>query len=101
MSKEKLTGLKLINSSGFPLQLGLEEKIRQGANVHGWSVLSTEHPWKNTNTGSDDFIDMILKDSSGALRMVVECKRVKEHDWFFLSQKGKVPNGVWHILLNC
>lgn len=75
---------KIVNSSGFPLQIGLTHLIEKTRNQHGWKVLSSEHPWRHLGTGSDGFIDLILVDQHDVQVMVVECKRVLNTSWTFL-----------------
>lgn len=75
---------KFVNSSGFPLQIGLKHQIEKTRNQHGWKVLSSEHPWRHASTGSDGFIDLILVDQHDVQVMVIECKRVLNTSWTFL-----------------
>lgn len=80
----------IINKSGFPLQIALENLIGADRKHNGWSVIYTEHAWKNTDDSG--FIDLILELDGGRLVLVVECKRVIDSSWFFLNSKGKLNN---------
>jgi len=87
---------KFVNSSGFPLQIGLTHLIEKTRNEHGWKVLSSEHPWKHPVTGSNGFIDLILVHENGVQIMVIECKRVLNTFWTFLipSKETKLRRHV-------
>lgn len=82
--------LKQLNRSGFPFQLRVEHEIRTTQSLHGWSIASREHPWKNLDSETSGFIDLVLHhETFPGDRMVVECKRVKSDDsrqlqWLFL-----------------
>jgi len=78
---ESLT--KVVNKSGFPLQIWLEDFIENSKAEHGWDVVGHEHYWRNQETGKDGFIDLVLE--WGALRTVIECKRVLDTKWIFLQ----------------
>jgi hypothetical protein len=74
---------KLVNDSGFPLQLRIEEEVRSSQG--SWSVEFHEHPWReNAPAGKEHFLDLILK--SGSVRLAVECKRTQnDASWVFLT----------------
>jgi hypothetical protein len=74
----------LVNASGFQFQLAIENLIKS---VPEWQVAVTEHAWTNRDGGAGGFIDAVIENSAGVLRLVVECKRVREGRWVFL-----VPN---------
>src|SRR2546428_6399987 len=92
MSDDKSAGLtNLVNASGFLLQLAVEYKIRQSSSRHNWEVLSSEHPWRDPQTGQEGFIDLVV--ALGAYRLVIECKRPQDSDWVFIvpaDQKASV-----------
>ncbi|MBN1459969.1 MAG: hypothetical protein JXA57_10550 [Armatimonadetes bacterium] len=73
-----------INSSGFPLQIGLEHAINASCHSHGWSVLHTEHGWLNSETGESGFIDLVVHNQAGTIVLNVECKRPQDCTWQFL-----------------
>lgn len=89
MDDQKSILLKLINASGFLFQLSVENRIKE---LHKnreiiWDVHSNEFPWIDPVSGKEYFIDLILREQSETQRMVVECKRVKNGTWIFLSNK--------------
>lgn len=90
MDESKLQ--KIINSSGFPLQIGLASIINNTKHKHGWNVLFQEHSWINNNTDAGGFIDLILEDKSERIILNVECKRVKDSSWLFLNPSNKIEN---------
>ena len=72
-----------VNRSGFPLQIGLEHLVQ--TNLRGqWSVIYSEHAWKNPFDSSSGFIDLILEDSYRTSVLVVEAKKVVDASWIFL-----------------
>ena len=73
-----------INSSGFPLQIGLGHAINAGNREHGWHVLHTEHGWLNQEAGESGFIDLVVENSAGTIVLNVECKRPQDATWLFL-----------------
>jgi hypothetical protein len=96
-SSEKLK--QFVNSSGFPLQIGIEHLVAKTSEGHGWKVLYKEHSWKNLKTDNTGFIDLVLADDYGTSIMVVECKRVQNTNWIFLlpseKQKRRKHARVW------
>lgn len=81
----------IVNSSGFLFQLRVAHEIERSREAHGWEILAGEHPWRDQELGREGYIDLIL--GKGIVRMVIECKRVKEGAWVFLlpnaTQAGK------------
>lgn len=77
---------KLVNASGFFLQLGLEHEIRTKMEPHRWRFVSREHPWKLRGTDAEGFIDLVLQ--TGIVLAVIECKRVRGGTWVFLVPDG-------------
>jgi len=73
----------IIDNSGYPLQMHIENWIRDTSNQHRWRVLTKEHRWVNAVTNEEGFIDLILERSGYNLRLVVECKRISGN-WIFL-----------------
>ena len=83
-TSEDLT--KLVNQSGFPLQMAIERMVVEAQSEPiGWKVLYKEHGWKGID-GQNGFIDLVLEDQLGTSVLVLECKRVLESDWLFLSE---------------
>ncbi|HEX3532426.1 MAG TPA: hypothetical protein VH988_35655 [Thermoanaerobaculia bacterium] len=74
--------LQRLNSSGFPLQLRVQDEIEQVRSDHGWSVLASEHYWKHPSLEIDGYIDIIT--GYGIVRLVIECKKAAESIWLFL-----------------
>lgn len=74
----------IANASGFLFQLRVAHLINETSS--GWSVLVEEHPWKDSETGEDGFIDLVVARDS--IRLVMECKRVTEGAWIFLERAG-------------
>jgi hypothetical protein len=73
-----------IDSSGFPLQIGLAHAINSGSREHGWTVLHSEHGWTNADTGEFGFIDLVVQNRAGTVVLNVECKRPQQATWHFL-----------------
>lgn len=95
-SIEKLS--KIVNSSGFPLQIGLQHQIEANEHLHGWKFLSKEHPWRNDETNNSGFIDLILE--FNYQRLVIECKRVRDTQWIFLNPlKSQHHARVWRTVV--
>lgn len=80
-----MTPKKIADSSGFPLQIKIADIVERHQR---WSVLLEEHPWNTRDLTSSGYIDLIIQyNNNQNVLMVIECKRVKEHNWVFL-----VPN---------
>lgn len=79
---------RLVNQSGFPLQLAIDRLVTENAQESRWSVLYREHGWKNPD-GQSGFADLVLEDSHRTSVLVLECKRVLDADWIFLEPSGK------------
>jgi len=75
-----------INSSGFPLQIAIENHVNDTYSEHGWRTRYTEHSWSNRTTGEAGFIDLVLGNQHGTQFLTVECKRVKDTSWIFLVE---------------
>lgn len=76
-----------VNSSGFPLQIGLRKTIEETKLSHGWNVVAEEYPWEHHNYSNSGFIDLILDHDFE--RMIIECKRVRDAKWIFLKPEAK------------
>lgn len=87
MDENKLRDI--VNSSGFPLQIGIQRQIEKTQNTHGWKVLTKELPWHNVVTGNNGFIDLVLANQYDTQRIVIECKRVRDTKWLFLEPSSK------------
>jgi|TARA_R100000687_G_scaffold77047_1_gene69316 hypothetical protein len=81
-----------VNSSGFPLQIGLENLVNGTTTEHGWRTLYEEHSWQHPQSGDAGFIDLVLANRYGTVFFAVECKRVKDTSWIFLSASKEVKD---------
>ncbi len=81
-----------VNSSGFPLQIAVENIVNDTTEKHGWRAKYTEHSWKNISTGESGFIDLVLTNPYGTIFLVLECKRVKDTSWIFLIEGTERKN---------
>jgi len=90
---------KVVNSTGFPLQLGVKRKIEETIGDHRWVVMSMEHPWQHPESGITGYADLILKLRCNSQVMVVECKRMLDSEWIFLcpSSSHASPPRKWHV----
>jgi len=90
MTKPHVNPLDLVNDSGYPFQLLVEDVVKKGTQTHGWSVFSREKPWRDQQSGDEGYIDLLLAKEHH--RMVIECKSPKEpQDWIFLIEEGTEP----------
>lgn len=78
-----------VNQSGFPLQIAVASLVRRTSDQHGWSLVYTEHSWKNHTDGSAGFVDVVLADKYSTSVLVIECKRVLDSSWIFLNPDPK------------
>jgi len=81
-----------VNSSGFPLQIGIKNIVDDSFENHNWRTLFTEHAWRNPNKNETGFIDLVLENQNGIQLLVVECKRVKDTSWIFLIEGETIKN---------
>ena len=77
---------EIVNDSGYPLQIRLEEWIKDTYREHRWKVLASEHRWVNGETKDEGFIDLVLESKAADKKLVVECKRIIGN-WVFLLPK--------------
>jgi hypothetical protein len=83
---------KEINRSGFPLQLAIAAEVRTNKDNHGWRVLGEEIAWRNQGVhGSQGFIDILLTKGDHDV-LVLECKRVLDSHWLFLTDIAAPEN---------
>jgi Holliday junction resolvase-like predicted endonuclease len=78
----------LVNAAGFLFQLRVEHEIKTRLKVSGsnWDIAAREYRWVNRHTGDEGYIDLILR--KGIVVLVIECKRVTNGVWAFLSEDG-------------
>jgi hypothetical protein len=90
MSISELGLAKAINESGYPLQLGLKQLAQSQPD---WRVILTEHPWLDPLGDHEKFLDIVVAGRrDGPQRLVIECKRARNTEWFFLrEQTGHEP----------
>lgn len=82
--------LRVINGSGFPLQIAVQHLVENhGA---GWRVRHREHAWSNPTDGLSGFIDVVLQHPKTRDSLVLECKRVQNSAWLFLSHTGTLKS---------
>jgi len=81
-----------VNASGFPLQIAVAHAVNESTEHHGWKTRYTEHAWNNRESGESGFIDLVLSNQYGTEYLVLECKRVKDTSWIFLSQAKQLKN---------
>jgi hypothetical protein len=90
MSEDKEAQLlDLVSKSGYPLQIGIEEMVKETYQNHKWSIVGKEHFWTYPEFKREGFIDLVL--SRKNMRMAVECKRVLDKDWIFLVANLPLP----------
>ena len=75
----------LVNSSGFVLQLAVEQAVRESESEHGWEIEAREYPWRME--GKVGFADLVL--TKWHIRLVIEFKRTRDADWVFLMPDAK------------
>ena len=93
MSKKDEGWLNLVNASGFPFQIRVEQEIESQNNEHRWKMVGGEHRWYNSESDQEGFIDIVLLNDSSQIRMAIECKRVRnDGDWIFLVLKDDKIN---------
>jgi hypothetical protein len=97
MDDDKLK--QIANSSGFPLQIGLENLVNGTSIDHGWKVLYKEHPWESSYSNNSGFIDLVLTYRDNISIMIIECKRVQDSNWIFMlpsdNQARRRQAKVW------
>jgi hypothetical protein len=81
---------RIVDSSGFAFQLAVEDLVKKAGDR--FKVIATEHAWMHPSTHRTGFADIILE--SGPMRLVVECKRVREGQWVFLRADDRLTNGT-------
>lgn len=90
--------LKVVNSTGFPLQLGVKRKIEETFTEHRWTVMCMEHPWQHQESGVTGYADLVLKLGCNTQVMIVECKRMLDTEWIFLCPAASaLPPRKWVV----
>jgi len=75
----------LLDASGFPFQLAVEQAVRSLPESKGWRVTGREYPFRTAN--GTKYIDLVV--SNGMTHLVIECKRSREATWVFLMPDEK------------
>ena len=78
-TKEQIQSL--LDSSGFPFQSAVAERIGATHDYHEYVVCLSEHPWLDKIKSESGFIDLVVE--KGCVRIVIECKRAKGGVWLF------------------
>jgi hypothetical protein len=86
MGNDGVQNAGLLNSSGFPLQLAVEQTIH--SIKPDWELIR-ETPWHDSATGQSGFIDLVAQ--VGMEKIVVECKRPRGGRWLFVTAKDSQP----------
>ena len=91
MSQVEDPAYKVVNASGFLFQLKVEHELRTQVISPGsiWHIVGREHRWVHSQSGAEGYIDLIL--DTGTIVLVIECKRVTDGMWVFLSAEGSSP----------
>lgn len=84
--------LDTVNSSGFPFQIGLRKEIERTSGSHGWKADIGEHRWNHRELQESGYIDLVLKHEQYIFTILVECKRMREGNWIFLTPEGSSSN---------
>ncbi|SDC45750.1 hypothetical protein SAMN05444679_103118 [Variovorax sp. CF079] len=79
--------LRTVNESGFPLQIAVEHLIAT-RKPGGWQIRYVEHAWRSADGTQNGFIDLVIQNPWDTAVMALECKRVRDVDWIFLTSKG-------------
>jgi hypothetical protein len=89
--------LRVINGSGFPLQIAVQYLAEQQGTE--WRIRHREHAWSNPEDGLSGFIDVVLEHRQTKDCLVIECKRIQNAGWLFLSHTGalksRLHSKVW------
>jgi len=91
MSQVEDPAYKVVNASGFLFQLRVEHELRTQVIAPGsiWHIVGREHRWAHSQSGEEGYIDLIL--DTGTIVLVIECKRVTDGMWVFLTPKASSP----------
>lgn len=86
------SSLKVINSSGYPLQIAIHHAINKRTASHGWRVHASEHHWSSSNGARTGFADLVAGDRGSRVFAVIECKRVQDTEWLVFHSDGQQCN---------
>jgi len=79
------TSEDIVNESGYPLQIYLEDLIKENSKDLIWRVQQSEHRWLDEHSNEEGFIDLVLNNVRGNYRIIIECKRIIGK-WNFIVQ---------------
>jgi hypothetical protein len=79
---------RVVDSSGFPLQMGVAANVKRTEPKHRCTVLYTEHAWHDPASKEGGFIDLVIEGVESKCVFVVECQRVLAASWIFLNTKS-------------
>jgi hypothetical protein len=85
-----------MNQSGFPLQVATRLVVQT---TPGWSVLGEEHSWQDPEKEGSAFADLIARNASRRITLVIECKRKKDANWCFLVHDDETCDQTRHKVL--
>lgn len=86
------TQLKVVNDSGYPLQIAAHRAIDSHTAMHGWRVRFSEHHWTTRTDERQGFADLVVANASNTLFAVIECKRVRDVEWLMFHSDGRQNN---------
>lgn len=89
---------KIINESGYPLQIFIEDLIEENKKETIWKIQVSEHRWINDQTKDEGFIDLVLRNTDDNFRMIIECKRIIGKWNFLIPKKNFSDTGDLKIL---
>jgi hypothetical protein len=81
--------LNIANSTGFPLQIAVEDLITRMGGTLGWRVKYVERGWQWKHLGQSGFIDLVLESCDGVCHALLECKRTKNERYVFIPKNGR------------
>ena len=79
---------KILNESGFPLQIAVQRAVAGSRAEHPFSVKYVEHSWHDPANGGGGFVDLVLAHRDGITKLIVECKRARDANWVFVNDRG-------------
>jgi hypothetical protein len=91
MSQTEDPASRIVNAAGFLFQLRVEHELKSRVILPGsiWHIVGVERRWVHSQSGTEGYIDLIL--DTGTFVLVIECKRVTDGLWVFLTAKGTAP----------
>lgn len=84
--------LKVLNDSGYPLQIAVHRCVDAATPEHGWSVRYAEHEWRARDGSRSGFADLVVSNKKLSVFAVLECKRVRDVEWLLFHSDGARHN---------